>query len=126
MMKFSINASITQLFIAIRKFFWWLCKDTRNLKYNQKINVVVYFYVFNKGVKLGIGDDLLSNRLVPDSKNPLKFTFRMSKKDVFSKKNFSILANRHLEVFKNRIYHKNINFKIYNDTILEIVAFKVF
>ena len=126
MIKCSNIASIKQLFVAIRKFFWCLCKDTKNLKCNQDINVVIYFYVFNKGVKLGVGDDLLSNRLVPDSKNPLKFTFTMSKKEVFSKNNLNILAKKHLEVFKNRIYHKNINFKIYSDTILEIVGYEFF
>ena len=79
-----------------------------------------------QGVKLGRGEGLLSNRLVPNSTTPLEFTFIMKKCDSLHKNNKTIFGEKHFAPFKNKIsfYSPKLYVDLY--TLLEFKGFEFY
>ena len=114
-------------FKAINKLFWVLFKDEKSLRYKAQIAVTIKFFIIDqKGVKLGIGEGLLSNRLVPNSKIPLDFTFVMKKCESIHKNNFNLFVEKHYAPFKNKISFYSPQLYVDRDTLLEFKGFEYY
>ena len=112
--------NINELFHAVNKLFWVLFKDHKNLRYKAQIAVTVKFFIIDpKGVKLGLGEGLLSNRLVPNSPTPFEFTFFMKKCDSIHKNNLQILYDNHFKKLDSKIYKYSTHFYFDNNTLIE-------
>ena len=117
---YSMIVNINELFHAVNKLFWVLFKDHKNLRYKAQIAVTVKFFIIDpKGVKLGLGEGLLSNRLVPSSTTPFEFTFVMKKCDSIHKNNLQILYDKHFDSLKWKIYKYSTHLYFDRDTLIE-------
>ena len=112
--------NIIELFHAVNKLFWVLFKDHKNLRYKAQIAVTVKFFIIDpKGVKLGLGEGLLSNRLVPNSTTPFEFTFTMKKCDSIHKNNLQILYSNHFNKLDSKIYKYSTHLYFDRNTLID-------
>ena len=124
---YSMIVNINKLFLAVNKLFWVLFKDHKSLKYKAQIVVTISFFIIDpKGVKLGRGQGLLSNRLVPDSTNPIFFIFTMKKCESLHKNNFDFLVKKHYDSFKHKINNLSPQLPVDRDTLVEFKGFDYF
>ena len=117
---YSMIVNINELFHAVNKLFWVLFKDHKNLRYKAQIAVTVKFFIIDpKGVKLGLGEGLLSNRLVPNSTTPFEFTFVMKKCDSIHKNNLQILYSNHFNKLDSKIYKYSTHLYFDRNTLID-------
>ena len=117
---YSMIVNINELFHAVNKLFWVLFKDHKNLRYKAQIAVTVKFFIIDpKGVKLGLGEGLLSNRLVPNSTTPFEFTFTMKKCDSIHKNNLQILYSNHFNKLDSKIYKYSTHLYFDRNTLID-------
>ena len=119
--------NINKLFHAVNKLFWVLFKDHKSLRYKAQIVVTISFFIIDpKGVKLGRGEGLLCNKLVPNSTKPIFFIFTMKKCKSLHKNNFDFLVKKHYDSFEHKINKLSPQLYVDRDTLIDFKGYEYY